>query len=277
MTARASRAARDATTAARAAAPAVDLGDADERTPLPAGPPLHLERAGAAFAHLRGFVHPRRIARMREVLARRTRRLTALLEHVHDPHNVAACIRTCDAFGVQDLHVIPQPGAEAVFAGRDVSRGAHRWLTITAHPSTSAALAALRAGGYRVAATDLGGATPPRPLAALRWDRPAAGDAAGLCIAFGNEHDGISETLRAGCDERVQIPMHGFVESLNISVAFAVAVAQLRAGLDASRDALGDLSEAEETALLDRWIVDDVPRARAVLGELAARRRAGAG
>lgn len=247
------------------------------RAALPTGPPLHLERPGAALAHLRAFVHPRRVARMREVLARRTRRLTALLEHVHDPHNVAACVRTCDAFGVQDLHVVPQPGAEAVFAGRDVSRGAQRWLTITVHPSTSAALAALRTAGYRVAATDLGGAAPPRPLSALRWDRPAASGAARLCIAFGNEHDGISETLRAGCDERVQIPMHGFVESLNISVAFAVAIAQLRAGLDASRDALGDLSEAEEIAVLDRWIVDDVPRARAVLHELAARGGARAG
>jgi len=241
-----------------------DVGPLSPRA-LPSGPPLHLERPGACAHHLTAFVEPRRIARMGEVLDRRTRRLTALLEHVHDPHNVAACVRSCDAFGIQDLHLIPQPGTPRMLVGRDVSRGADRWLTVHYHESTEAAVAALHAAGYRVAATDLaddGGHV--HTIADLPLDAP-------LCLAFGNEHDGITPTLRASADLRVQIPMAGFVESLNISVAFAVAMSHLRLRRDDALGAAGDLDDDARVALLDRWIFADIPRARAILALLAER------
>ncbi|TNF26693.1 MAG: RNA methyltransferase [Deltaproteobacteria bacterium] len=232
---------------------------------LPAGPPLHLERPGACARHLAPFIEPRRIARMHDVLGRRVRHLTALVEHVHDPHNVAACARSCDAFGIQDLHVIPEPGADRVRIGRHVSRGTDRWLTIHYHDDTDAAVDALHAAGYRIAATDLGDAdAPPVSLTGLDVDAP-------LCVAFGNEHDGISETLRRRADLRVLIPMVGFVESLNISVAFAVAMSHLRLRRDAAVGAAGDLDQAARIALLDRWIFADVPRARQVLDVVAQR------
>ena len=232
---------------------------------LPAGPPLHLEVPGACARHLGPFLEPRRIAGMHAVLDRRTRRLTALLEHVHDPHNVAACVRSCDAFGIQDLHVVPQPGTPRLLVGREVSRGADRWLTVHYHPTTADAVTALHAAGYRVAATDL--AAGDGPVAAL----PAVSVTEPLCVAFGNEHEGITPTLRALADLRVQIPMVGFVESLNISVAFAVAMSHLRFRRDAALGGAGDLSDAERVELLDRWVFADVPRARAILATLADR------
>jgi len=235
-----------------------------EPTALPPGPPLHLERPGACARHLLPFIAPRRVARMHAVLAYRTRHLTALVEHVHDPHNVAACVRSCDAFGIQDLHVVPEPGASRLRVGRDVSRGTDRWLTIHYHDSTDDAVDALHAAGYTIAATDLDDSAPPVAL-------PEVSVATPLCVAFGNEHDGISETLRRRADARVRIPMVGFVESLNISVAFAVAMSHLRLRLDAERGGAGDLAEVAKSALLDRWIFADVPRAGEVLAVVAER------
>ncbi len=231
--------------------------------PLPEGPPLHLEVPGNATRHLAAFVLPERMDRLQEVLARRTRSLTALIEGVHDPHNVAACMRTCDAFGVQHLHLVPPRGRPQRIS-RDVSRGADRWITLHYHATTEDAVAALRADGYRIVATDLGGEPPPTPLHRLPVDAP-------LCVAFGNEHEGISPTLRALADGRMAIPMAGFVESLNISVAFAIALSHLRARLDDLRGPDGDLAPDERAAVLDRWIVGDVPRAARVLEELSRR------
>ncbi|MCB9788241.1 MAG: RNA methyltransferase [Deltaproteobacteria bacterium] len=230
---------------------------------LPGGPPLHLEDPGAATRHLSAFVQPERLARLREILARRTRHLTVLLERVHDPHNVAACLRTCDAFGVQDLHMVPDD-PQSTRISRMVSRGAQRWVTVHRHDDTAAALAALRGRGYRVVATALGEAPPPVPVSALPLDAP-------LCIAFGNESDGVSDLLREQADGLALIPMRGFVESLNVSVAFAIALASLRDRLDALAPPPPGLQDAEAARILDGWIVEDVPRAREVLRELARR------
>ncbi|MGM0575094.1 MAG: TrmH family RNA methyltransferase [Myxococcota bacterium] len=230
---------------------------------LPEGPPLHLERPGRAAELLAPFLRPERLARLREVLGRRTRHLTALVEHVHDPHNLAACVRSSDAFGIQDLHVVPKPGSSTRLA-RDITRGTQRWLTIHRHADTGAAVRRLREAGYRIAATDLGGEEPPIPLPDLPVDTP-------VCIAFGNEHEGISPALRRLADVRVHIPMHGFVESLNVSVAFALAVSRLRDAVDATVGGEARLTPEEQRRVLDRWVVEDVPRARAVLGEIARR------
>ncbi len=123
---------------------------------------------------------------------------------------------------------------------------------------------ALHAAGYRVAATDLDDNAPPTSITELSIREP-------WCIAFGNEHDGISDTLRRRADLRVHIPMVGFVESLNISVAFAVAMSHLRLRRDAALGEAGDLDAAARTDLLDRWIFADVPRARAILEVVAER------
>jgi len=227
------------------------------------GPPLHLERPGAITEHLSPFVRPQRVERLRDVAARRTRYLTALVEGVHDPHNLSACIRSCDAFGLQQLHIVPEHRLPFRLSPV-IASGATRWVTVHIHDTVEQALEVLHAEGYRVAATDLGGETEPTPVGDVRVDAP-------LCIAFGNEHEGISQTLRDACDERVRIPMYGFVESFNISVAFALAVGNLRERAIKHTGKVGDLTPGELTLLLDRWLYDDVPRAPSVLRELARR------
>ncbi len=230
---------------------------------LPAGPPLYLERPGAATAHLRAFVLPGRLERLRDILSRRTRHLTVLLERVHDPHNIAACLRTCDAFGIQDLHMIPDNPTSTKIS-RVVSSGAHRWITVHRHDDTESALQALRVAGYRVYATALGAGPAPAPVHELPLADP-------LCIAFGNESDGVSDLLRDHADGLAAIPMQGFVESLNVSVAFAIAVATLRHRLDGLTPPPPALEPEESAEILDGWMVHDVGRARAVLTELSRR------
>ncbi len=232
---------------------------------LRAGPPLHLERPGRVTELLSPYLRPARLERFREVLGRRTRHLTALLERVHDPHNLSACIRSCDAFGIQHLHIVPEVGVELKLS-RKVASGAQRWVSVQVHASTSDAVAALRASGYALFATALGGKTPTRPIRDTPLDQP-------VCVVFGNERDGVSTALLEAVDGNVTVPMYGFVDSFNISVAFALAMHTLRDRMAASGQVAGELSPRERTRLLDRWVLSDVPRAEEVLAELG--RRAG--
>ena len=238
-----------------------------ERDPLlsiriPEGPPLNLERPGRVLEVLRPFLYPERIARFQATLKRRTRRLTALLEEVHDHHNLSACMRSCDAFGIQDLHIVPAADSP-LEVSKGVGAGAHRWLTVHIHPDIETAASRLRDAGYLLAATDLGEGAPA-PVGELPVDGP-------VCVCFGNERDGISPTLRQISDLRVQIPMVGFVESLNISVAFAVTMFTARQKMEREEGVGIALSEEERTLLLDQWAFRDVPRAESVLEELARR------
>lgn len=230
---------------------------------LPVGPPLHLERPGRAAELLSPFILPERLERLEAVLARRTRRLTLLLETVHDAHNIAACVRTCDAFGLQDLHIIPCAD-KPLRLSKMVSTGAHRWLTIHVHDTLEDALETLSASGYRLTVTEVvPGETSDTP-SDIPLDAP-------LCLAFGNERDGISDALSAAAQGRLHIPMAGFVESFNVSVAVAVSVSRIRERVDALDEPIWGLSADEKNALLDAWIVEDVPRAHAVLQEISRR------
>lgn len=234
---------------------------------LPPGPPLYLERPGRATELLGPFLATERLERLRSVLSLRTRHVTALVEKVHDPHNIAACVRSCDAFGIQDLHLVPSEGVPLLLS-REVSIGAQRWLTIHRHPNTRAAIRCIRDAGYRIVTTDLDPEAAPRYVSELDISQPT-------CIAFGTERDGISDELHAAADGRVRIPMVGFSQSLNISVAFAITMHDLRRALDALPADTIALEETAEARILDRWVVEDTPRARAVLKDLARRKEGG--
>jgi len=212
------------------------------------------------------FVLPARLARMEQVLSRRTRRLTALIEGLHDPHNVAACMRTCEGLGIQDLHVVPEAGDE-LEPSRVVATGSGRWLTLHQHSSTEAALEALRRAGYRVVATELAASAPPTPPAQLEVQ-------GSLCIAFGSERDGISRTLRQGCAGTTCVPMYGFVQSFNISVAFALVMQVLRGRMLEQAGREGDLTQTDRASLRDAWLLEEVPRAHEIIHEIW--RRSGA-
>jgi tRNA (guanosine-2'-O-)-methyltransferase len=154
--------------------------------------------------------------RIRAVLAERTRHLTVLLEDVNQPHNASACLRSCDCFGIQDVHVIERrhPFQPEI----DVAMGSNKWLSIHRYHRPESALETLRARGYSLVATSprADGDTP----ATLPLDRPVA-------LLFGSEHKGLSDPILEAADGSLRLPTYGFTESLNLSVALALALSRL--------------------------------------------------
>lgn len=228
---------------------------------------LELEEPGQVTQYLREYVGDERFARMHGILDKRTRRLTALMENVTNPHNTAACLRSCDAFGVQDLHIVTD-NSQPIRVAKGIARKCHKWLTVHHHPTLETAISFVKAEGYRLAVTCPGGVDDiPVPLESVEMDEK-------LCVAFGNEARGASEQLRAAADFLMVIPMQGFVESLNISVAFALSMHWLRCRLDQERQGAGDLAELDRARIVDSWVFEQVPRAQDILMELARRKRA---
>lgn len=192
-----------------------------------------------------------RRARLWSVVRGRIGSVTVVMDAPHDPHNAAAVLRSCDALGIPRVHLIPREEDFAV--GRTVSKGAERWIEVIRHRTPEAALDALHADGYVTVATHPEGNLAPEDLATLPR----------VALILGNEHDGLRDALHEGARNSVRIPMRGFVESFNVSVAAAVLL------YAATRGRNGDLSEADQHRYYARALVRSVPRSLEVL---AARR-----
>jgi tRNA (guanosine-2'-O-)-methyltransferase len=211
----------------------------------------------ALIDYLAGFVTDRRYQTMRRVLSSRTRYVTVAVEDIYQPHNASAVLRTCDAFGVQDVHIIENRNRYRVNPG--VELGTSQWLTLHRHraaqDNTAAAVARLRQAGYRVVATTPH--TDDVELAELSiTDGPVA-------LLFGNELDGLSDRALDLCDEYVRIDMHGFVESFNISVSAAIVLHHLTRRMRAEAPDW-QLSDEERQTLLLRWLRRNVKNHAAI-------------
>lgn len=174
-------------------------------TPLP-GP------AASVVRILERHVTTERRARIEAVALGRTLGIVPLLDNVADPHNGAAILRSCDAFGVHRVHVLAD---ERTFYGTSkVTRGADRWLDIVQHEEPDQAVDAIEREGYALYVADMNGEHTPESLA----------DVQRLAICFGNERRGVRDAIRARARGGFRVPMLGMVESLNVSVAAAVSL-----------------------------------------------------
>jgi tRNA (guanosine-2'-O-)-methyltransferase len=204
---------------------------------------------------------PERVIRLLEplVLERRRNRLLSVIEArlgsvqvvfdaPHDPHNGAAVVRSCEAFGVQRINVIERK--EQFLLATSVSRGSEKWVDLRRWPTVDNAVTALRDEGYELVGAHAEGEIGPDELA----------DIPKLAIVLGNERDGIAEDLERACTRRVRVPMRGFVESLNVSVVAAVLLAS------ATAKRTGDLPEADRRRLYARGLYLSVEKADEVLG-----------
>lgn len=222
--------------------------DLPDTANLPAPPAVVLEALGPLLTE-------QRLERIEQVIAARSDAVVAVLDGLIDPHNVSAVLRSADAFGVRRVHLIDS-NAPFLVSPR-VSKGTDRWLQVTTHRSTLACVEALRARGHRifVAAPAAEGSVSPEDLA--REPRPA--------IVFGNEHAGVSPELQALADGTYTIPMRGFVQSLNVSVAAAITLFAAMQGRPGNLDA-----QAMEV-LRARYYLLSVPQADAVVAEYLRR------
>jgi tRNA (guanosine-2'-O-)-methyltransferase len=191
---------------------------------------------------------------MEEVLGLRLGHVRAAIEAVYHRHNVSAILRTCDALGIHQVHLV----GEGFRTSKGPARGAERWLSLRHHARAEEAVAELRADGFRIYVADLVG----RPL--LPETVPVE---APVCLWFGAELVGVSEAARAAADGVVTVPMRGMAQSLNVSVAAALV---LRPVAERVR-ALGEralLDPARRAEVLGDWIARD----RALISELAGER-----
>lgn len=196
---------------------------------------------------------PERIARFEKVLAQRTRYISCVLENISDAHNSNAVMRSCECFGVQDVYVIDN--GVRYKPARKVLKGSHKWLSIRKYygegDNSARCMDDLKAKGYRIAATSLH--ARPTPLHEIPLDRP-------LAVVFGQEHIGISPIVQQMADFHLMIPMQGFTDSLNISVAAGILLRELSHRLRQMPEAEWNLSEAEKDELRKNWTLRNIWR-----------------
>lgn len=195
---------------------------------------------------LDALLTPERARKFRQVLARRTGRIAVVIEDCHDPHNATAIVRTCDAFGIAEVHVVTSRNTFKV--NRQVSQGSHHWVDLHVHAGIADAYAVLRARGFRILVSDLaaGAVVGPQELRSQLAAQP-------LALVFGNEGAGVSRDATAGADGCFLIPMIGFPQSLNLSVSVAVTLYALRSR-ELTEDLPGDLSSERQQAVYERWV-----------------------
>lgn len=158
----------------------------------------------------------RRRARIEQVLKYRQKDLTLVLANIHDPHNVSAIYRSCDAFGVASVHLYYTTCAFPALS-KKTSASARKWVDTVRHDDKASLFAALRASPCQVLATSC--TATARPVGEYDFTRPTA-------IIMGNEHAGVPEELIPHVDGEVYIPMYGMIQSFNVSVAAALMLAE---------------------------------------------------
>lgn len=186
------------------------------------------------------FLSDYRSEKIYACVSRRQPSLSIVLENVHDPHNVSAVLRSCDAVGVIDVHLVYHTGQSFPELGEKSSASARKWVLTHKHSSIDECYDFLRKEGKKILTTGM--SNEARSLYAIDFTEPIA-------IVFGNEHTGVSEEAILKADGNMLIPQVGMIQSLNISVACAVTLYE--AFRQRSLKGMFDSIQMEETMLID--------------------------
>jgi tRNA (guanosine-2'-O-)-methyltransferase len=201
--------------------------------------------------YLEQFITTRRSNLFHKIIENRTRYITVVLEDIFQPHNASAVLRTCDCFGIQDVHIIENNNKYSV--NPDIALGANKWLSLHKYNSsennTRFALQSLKEKGYRIVAT-----TPHKNDIDLENFDLAKGKTA---LVFGTELKGLSEEVIEMSDEYLKIPMFGFTESFNISVSVAIILHHLTYNLR-STNLEWELQAEEKSEILIGWLKNTI-------------------
>ncbi len=214
------------------------------------GPPPLPASAETVIDALSPLVTAQRLARIEEVVAGRTFGITTILDNLADPHNVAAILRSCEAFGIGRVNIISEHHAPS--AAKQVAKGSHRWLDLAYYRQAMPCLHDAEQQGYRLFVATMKGRYTPETLP---MDRPVA-------IVLGNEHRGPSAQVCEHVTDSFAIPMQGFVESLNVSVAAAITLHRLRQRLVTQ---VPQQLSAQHLSLKARYLMHSVNDAAAIL------------
>ncbi len=207
----------------------------------------------ALLNYLEGFISEARKQRFNQVLSFRTRYLTVAVEDVFQLHNTSAVLRSCEVFGIQDLYLIEKRFGCRL--DRKIAMGAQQWVDIHPCANAEACLSVLKEKGYRLVAT-----TPDPSASSLEdfnFDSPAA-------LFFGTEKEGLSQAVLSAADSRLHIPMVGFTESLNISVAASIVLYSLCSRLRQT-DVAWQLSETETERIRLDWTKKSIKNVQGII------------
>lgn len=192
-----------------------------------------------------------RIERLQTVASNRIQDVV-VLENIHDPHNAAAALRNCDAFGIQTVHVIFETEKEfnPEKLGKLTSASANKWLNVKTWTSSEACFSSLKKEGFYLVATAIDKTAQSFSTFELPKQKTA--------FVFGNEGFGITETAKQMADMLVYLPMYGFVDSLNLSVTVGI-VAQ-KVAMSRFETGICRYSALESEKLANHWIAEDKKR-----------------
>ncbi len=168
------------------------------------------------LAYLEDYLTENRKERFRKVLSERTKFLTVAIEDVYQMHNTSAILRSCDAFGIQEVHSIEGRFGDKL--DKNIALGAQQWVDLVRHQNTTDCIRILKERGYSIVATVLH--QDAYSLSEFQVDTKTA-------VFFGTEWEGLSTEVLEQADRFLKIPMVGFSESLNVSVSAAIIIQQL--------------------------------------------------
>ena len=189
---------------------------------------------------LREQVLPERFKKISQVIEKRNPHLVTVMENIYDRGNTSAVMRSAEAFGFHNFHQIIE--IDTFKESKRVTQGADKWLVQKQWPDTNSCIENLRNQGHKILVTHLDGG---KPLQEIKFDQPVA-----LC--FGSEKDGASQTLTDLADEKVFVPMQGFVQSFNISVAAALCFQHIHREM--AQSLLPPMTDEERQRLLALYL-----------------------
>lgn len=196
--------------------------------------------------YLESFLTESRRNRFNEVLSMRNKYFTVATEDVYHLHNTSAVMRSCDVFGIQELHVIEEINQKRI--DREIALGAQKWVDLFRHKSSAECIGKLRQKGYLIVATS------PHKSNVNFVDFDIRKKS---CFFFGCEHKGLSDEVMQQADYHIRIPMVGFTESLNVSVSAAIILQNLTFRLRQS-DAPWQLTDEERNGLKFNWLKKNI-------------------
>ena len=209
------------------------------------------------ITYLAQFISEDRLARIADVISLRTRNITVILEDIHKTHNANAILRSCDGFGVQDVHIIENKN-RFEFSSTS-SLGSHKWLTLnkysTYESNVSQCFRTLKSKGYTILATSPHHGNTR--ISEVPLDKKTA-------LVFGTELNGVSDEVLQLADGFVKIPMFGFVESYNLSVSAAICLHSLRTKLMHLPKSEWQLSQHECLKLKKDWMIKSIQQGKRV-------------
>ncbi len=192
---------------------------------------------------LKQFVTKSRWDNFIRTVENRTNFVTIILEDIYHEHNISACLRSADCFGIQNVNIIEHK--HAFKDNKEISMGASKWININRYKKTSSAIKKLKKDGYKIVLTS------PHNSEKTIFDNSLIKNK--VAILFGSEVNGCSNDAKKLADEFISIPMYGFTESYNISVAVALTLQQLTKQIRKSK-LNWQLCQHEKNEIVEDWL-----------------------